>query len=103
MKRSSLINKVSKQSSNFSKVDVEEGLKHILDFITKSLAEKNRIELRGFGTFSVRKRPARIGRNPKTGTSITIDSGAFLIEQIHLSPCFFIFAVVFFDRSTDDV
>ena len=45
----------------------------IFDEITDALAEGNRVELRGFGAFSVKNRPARTGRNPRTGESVEVE------------------------------
>jgi integration host factor subunit beta len=44
----------------------------ILDSITQALSEGDRVELRGFGAFSVKNRPPRIGRNPRTGTTVAV-------------------------------
>ncbi len=52
--------------------DVERVVNTILDGITDALAEGDRVELRGFGAFSVRRRPARVGRNPRTGESVAV-------------------------------
>jgi integration host factor subunit beta len=53
--------------------DVENIVNTIVDEITAALAEGNRVELRGFGAFSVKNRPARIGRNPRTGTTVHVE------------------------------
>src|SRR5690606_3509782 len=53
--------------------DVENIVGAIFDEITEALAEGNRVELRGFGAFSVKNRPARIGRNPRTGESVEVE------------------------------
>ena len=46
----------------------------MINVISNSLVDKNRVEIRGFGTFSSRHRPVRLAKNPKTGTSITVGS-----------------------------
>ena len=53
--------------------DVDNIVSAIFDEITDALAEGNRVELRGFGAFSVKNRPARTGRNPRTGESVEVE------------------------------
>mgnify|MGYP004717758177 CR=1 FL=1 len=53
--------------------DVENIVSAIFDAVTEALAEGNRVELRGFGAFSVKNRPARTGRNPRTGDAVEVD------------------------------
>ena len=77
MNKSGIIKKISKKLTYFSKQDIEEGLSHILDLISVSLQNKDRVELRGFGSFSSRIRKSRIARNPKTGEVINIDSKSY--------------------------
>ncbi len=74
MNKSHLISKINLKISDLNKEDVEEGVKEILKFISQELSKKNRIEIRGFGSFSTRKRSPRMSRNPKTGESIIIKS-----------------------------
>ncbi|MDF7676496.1 integration host factor subunit beta [Neisseriaceae bacterium ESL0693] len=52
--------------------DVEQSVKIIVDTMTRSLARGQRIEIRGFGSFDLNHRPARIGRNPKTGEKVSV-------------------------------
>lgn len=52
--------------------DVEYGVKVLVDTMTRSLAKGQRIEIRGFGSFSLNLRPERVGRNPKTGESVHV-------------------------------
>lgn len=52
--------------------DVEQSVKIIVDTMTRSLARGQRIEIRGFGSFDLNQRPARIGRNPKTGEKVAV-------------------------------
>lgn len=52
--------------------DVELAVKMILDEISNALARQDRVEIRGFGSFSLHHRPARTGRNPKTGEAVEI-------------------------------
>ena len=55
--------------------DVELAVKHLLDLMSDSLSRGERIEIRGFGSFSLHFRPPRIGRNPHTGEPIEIKAG----------------------------
>ena len=74
MNRSDLVDNISKKIVNVKKSDVEESVNHLMSIISNTLSEKNRVEIRGFGTFSARFRSRRMARNPKTGSSITINS-----------------------------
>ena len=74
MNKSDLIKNISSQIIGLKKSDTEEAVNQLINVISNSLLEKNRVEIRGFGTFSSRHRPVRLARNPKTGTSITVGS-----------------------------
>ena len=52
--------------------DVEQSVKVLVDTMTRSLAKGQRIEIRGFGSFDLNHRPARVGRNPKTGDKVEV-------------------------------
>ncbi len=78
MNKSDLIKKIAKKLNHLDKRDVEEGSSVIIQHLTNSLYSKNRIELRGFGSFSLRKREARFSRNPKSGKSILVESKSYL-------------------------
>ena len=52
--------------------DVEHSVKVLVDTMTRSLAKGQRIEIRGFGSFDLNHRPARVGRNPKTGANVAV-------------------------------
>lgn len=52
--------------------DVEQSVKVLVDTMTRSLAKGQRIEIRGFGSFDLNHRPARVGRNPKTGEKVEV-------------------------------
>ncbi|WP_066568333.1 integration host factor subunit beta [Snodgrassella sp. CFCC 13594] len=52
--------------------DVEQSVKILVDTMTRSLARGQRIEIRGFGSFDLNHRPARLGRNPKTGEKVAV-------------------------------
>ena len=72
MNKSDLIKSISSRISGIKKSDTEEAVNQLINFISNSILKKNRVEIRGFGTFSPRHRPARLARNPKTGTSIIV-------------------------------
>lgn len=72
MIKSELIHKISQKYPHLYHRDVERIINRIFDEITGSLAKGNRIELRGFGAFSVKQRPARLGRNPRTGEPVNV-------------------------------
>ena len=74
MNKSDLIKNISLQIDSLKKNDIEEAVNQLINVISDSLLEKNRVEIRGFGTFSSRYRSVRLARNPKTGTSITVGS-----------------------------
>ena len=74
MTKSELIDQLADQQPHLSHKDVELAVKLLLDKITDSLAGEDRIEIRGFGSFSLHHRPARVGRNPKTGDAVTISA-----------------------------
>jgi len=71
MTKAELIEKISKEVS-LSKADSGRALNTIIDNIVKALKKGEKLTLVGFGTFSVSKRKARIGRNPQTGATIKI-------------------------------
>ena len=64
MTKSELIEQIAARRSELSAKEVEAAVRVILDDITNALAEGGRVEIRGFGSFSLHHRPARIGRNP---------------------------------------
>jgi len=74
MNRSNLVDNISKKIVNVKKSDIDESVNQLISIISNALCEKNRVEIRGFGTFSSRFRSTRLARNPKTGTSITVYS-----------------------------
>ena len=72
MTRSDLVTQLSEQFSQLTHRDTEFAVKTILDAMSDALARGHRIEIRGFGSFSVNRRPPRIGRNPRSGESVQI-------------------------------
>lgn len=73
MIRSELIQKIADDNPHLYQRDVERIVNTIFNEITDAMADGNRVELRGFGAFSVKKRDARTGRNPRTGESVKVD------------------------------
>ena len=73
MNKSDLLLKLKTKKDLFSEEDLESSVNLILQFISRTLEEANRVEIRNFGTFSVRKREKRLSRNPKTGTSVLVE------------------------------
>jgi integration host factor subunit beta len=74
MTRSELIQKLAEKNPHLYLRDVETIVDTTFDEITEALIAGDRVELRGFGTFSVKERNARTGRNPRTGESVTVDA-----------------------------
>ncbi|WP_421789941.1 integration host factor subunit beta [Hyphobacterium sp.] len=72
MIKSELIAKLAEENPNLFQRDVERVVNAVFDEIGDALAGGDRVELRGFGAFSVRHRKARDGRNPRTGESVSV-------------------------------
>lgn len=72
MTKSELIERLSLKQTHLMHKDVELAVKLVLDTLSNALARGERVEIRGFGSFSLHYRPARIGRNPKTGEAVHI-------------------------------
>ena len=72
MIKSELIAKLAAENPHLTQSDVERVVGVILDGMVGALERGGRVELRGFGAFSVRSRPARSGRNPRTGAAVTV-------------------------------
>lgn len=73
MIRSELIQKLSEENPHLYQRDVERIVNAIFEEIIEAMARGDRVELRGFGAFSVKRRDARVGRNPRTGESVSVD------------------------------
>ncbi len=73
MIRSELIQKIADDNPHLYQRDVENIVNTIFEEIIGALAKGDRVELRGFGAFSVKKRDARTGRNPRTGESVAVE------------------------------
>ncbi len=72
MTRSELIAKLAAKNPTLYHRDIERLVSTILEEVSAALERGNRVELRGFGAFSVRERKARVGRNPRTGSSVQV-------------------------------
>ena len=72
MTKSELILKITRKNSFLYQKDIHKIIDTLFDCVTKALYNDDRVELRGFGTFTTKHRNARIGRNPKTGEPVAI-------------------------------
>lgn len=73
MIKSELVTKIATLNPHLYQRDVKNIVNAILDEIVDALSRGDRVELRGFGAFSVKARPARVGRNPRTGEHVPVD------------------------------
>ncbi|MGL5759315.1 integration host factor subunit beta [Plesiomonas sp.] len=93
MTKSELIERLTTQQSHLSAKVVEDAIKEMLDHMGDTLASGERIEIRGFGSFSLHYRAPRIGRNPKTGDKVELEGkhvphfkpGKELRERVNMS------------------
>ena len=93
MIKSELIAKLSGENPHLAIRDVERVVNCVFEQMTLTLEQGGRVELRGFGAFSVRSRPARTGRNPRTGAAVHVPaksvpffkSGKELRQRLNLS------------------
>ena len=93
MTKSELIEKLAARQTQLSLKDVELVVKSILEHMAQSLAKGERIEIRGFGSFSLHFRAPRMGRNPKTGEAVALPGkhvphfkpGKLLRERVDLT------------------
>jgi integration host factor subunit beta len=91
--KSELIDRLATENPHLTHAEVERVVNIVLGRMTDALAEGGRVELRGFGAFSVRSRPARSGRNPRTGETVEVPaksvpffkSGKELRERLNAS------------------
>jgi integration host factor subunit beta len=72
MTKSELIDLLARNQSHLAYKDVELAVKSLIEQMSGALATGDRIEIRGFGSFSLHYRPPRMGRNPKTGESVAL-------------------------------
>ncbi len=93
MIKSELIERLAAENTHLTHIEVERVVNVVLGRMTTALGEGGRVELRGFGAFSVRSRPARAGRNPRTGEAVDVPaksvpffkSGKELRERLNAS------------------
>jgi integration host factor subunit beta len=93
MIKSELINRLAERNQHLTQRDIERIVGTIFDEIANALSRGDRVELRGFGAFSVKRRPARTGRNPRTGTAVEVQekfvpffkTGKELRQKLNLS------------------
>ena len=76
MIKSELVEKLAAENPHLFQRDIENIVNAILDEVGDAMARGDRVELRGFGAFSVRSRPARAGRNPRTGEAVDVPAKA---------------------------
>ena len=73
MTKSELIERIALNQTQLSAKDIELAVKAILSYMSEVLSEGGRIEIRGFGSFSLHYREPRVGRNPKTGDKVELE------------------------------
>ncbi len=73
MTKSELIERIAAKQTQLPVKDVESAVKRILDYMSHALASGERVEIRGFGSFSLHYRAPRKGRNPKTGETVQLE------------------------------
>lgn len=72
MTRSDLVEELAERFGQLTHKDAESAVKAILDAMSEAMVRGHRIEIRGFGSFSINRRPPRMGRNPRSGQSVAI-------------------------------
>jgi integration host factor subunit beta len=70
--KSELVQRIAEKNPHLYQRDIEKVVNAVLDGITNALVRGDRVELRGFGAFSVKRREARLGRNPRTGDHVDV-------------------------------
>jgi integration host factor subunit beta len=74
MIKSELVDQIAEKNPHLYHRDVERIVNAVLDEIVRAMSEGDRVELRGFGAFSVKSRQARTGRNPRTGSAVDVNA-----------------------------
>ena len=93
MTKSEIIELIARKQTQFAQKDIELAVNQIVDSMIETLSQGERIEIRGFGSFSLHYRKARVGRNPKTGDTVELPNkrvphfkpGKSLREQVDQS------------------
>ena len=78
---------IARKQKHLPAKDVELAVKHLLDLMSDALSRGERIEIRGFGSFSLHFRPPRIGRNPKTGEAVALSAKICAKESTNRAIC----------------
>ncbi|MCE5359935.1 MAG: integration host factor subunit beta [Acidithiobacillus sp.] len=94
MTKSELIKYISAKYQTLPPRDIENATRHILEYLSDALQQDERIEIRGFGSFSLHIRPEKMGRNPRTGEAVLVPekrvphfkAGKELREQVDYAP-----------------
>ncbi|HYM33288.1 MAG TPA: integration host factor subunit beta [Candidatus Cybelea sp.] len=94
MIKSELILRLAERNPHLYQRDIERIVSTVFDEVANALARGDRVELRGFGAFSVKQRPARVGRNPRTGDAVHVaekhipffKTGKELRERLNQTP-----------------
>ena len=81
MTKSDLIDNLSRNQGHLAYKDVELAVKSLIEMMSNALANGERIEIRGFGSFSLHYRPPRTGRNPKSGDKVELPANMFRISS----------------------
>ena len=74
MIKSELVQRIAEQNPHLYQRDVENIVNALLDELSDAMTRGDRVELRGFGAFSGKSRPPRVGRNPRTGEQVEVDA-----------------------------
>lgn len=82
MTKRDLIEEVAEKYPRFSRREAEVVVNAVFDSMTKALVQGERIEIRGFGSFIIKDRPAREGRNPRTGTVVPVAAKRVLLFKV---------------------
>ncbi len=72
MTKAELVDKISEKKTNLTRKQVEVVVNTVLDSVKDALSREDKVEIRGFGSFRVRHRRAKEGRNPKTGAAVSV-------------------------------
>jgi integration host factor subunit beta len=71
--KSELVQIIANRNPHLFQRDIEKIVNVVIDEVTEALADGHRVELRGFGSFAIKHRPERLGRNPRTGEEVVVE------------------------------